>query len=65
MMIIGSVVIYAIGLPWLAAVGGFSVADTIAYGLTPFIIWDAAKLAVAAGLFPAGWWIVGRRPDDR
>jgi biotin transport system substrate-specific component len=65
MMILGSVVIYAIGLPWLAAVGGFSVADTIAYGLTPFIIWDAAKLAVAAGLFPAGWWIVGRRPDDR
>ena len=65
MMIVGSVIIYAIGLPWLAAVGGFSVADTIAYGLTPFIVWDAAKLAVAAGIFPAGWWMVGRRPDDR
>ncbi len=65
MMLIGSVIIYAIGLPWLAAVGGYSVQDTIAYGLTPFIIWDAAKLAVAAGIFPAAWWLVGRRPDDR
>ena len=34
-------------------------------GLTPFLVWDAAKLAVAAALFPAAWWLVGRRPDDR
>lgn len=65
MMVIGSVVIYAFGLPWLAAVGGYSLQDTIAYGLTPFIAWDAAKLAVAAGIFPTAWWLVGRRPDDR
>lgn len=64
-MLIGSALIYAIGLPWLSIVGGFSVQDTIAYGLTPFIAWDAAKLAVAAAIFPATWWIVGRRPDDR
>jgi hypothetical protein len=24
-----------------------------------------AKLAVAAGIFPAAWWLIGRRPDDR
>jgi biotin transport system substrate-specific component len=64
-MLIGSALIYAVGLPWLSIVGGFSVQDTIAYGLTPFIAWDAAKLAVAAAIFPATWWIVGRRPDDR
>jgi hypothetical protein len=23
------------------------------------------KLILAAVLFPAAWWIVGRRPDDR
>jgi len=33
--------------------------------LTPFLAWDIAKLVVAATLFPAVWWIVGRRPDDR
>jgi biotin transport system substrate-specific component len=64
-MLIGNALIYAVGLPWLAAVGHFSFQDTIAFGLTPFLAWDAAKLAVAAGLFPVAWWLVGRRPDDR
>jgi biotin transport system substrate-specific component len=65
MMLIGSVLIYAIGLPWLAVVLHLSPADTIAAGLTPFIAWDVAKLAVAAGIFPTAWWLIGRRPDDR
>jgi biotin transport system substrate-specific component len=64
-MLIGSALIYVVGLPWLSVVGGYSVEDTLAYGLTPFIAWDAAKLALAAGIFPAAWWRVGRRPDDR
>jgi hypothetical protein len=29
------------------------------------VAWDSAKLAVAAGIFPAAWWLIGRRPDDR
>ena len=65
MMIIGSVVIYAIGLPWLRSSRGMSVDATIADGLTPFVAWDAAKLVVAAAIFPVAWWLVGRRPDDR
>ncbi len=65
MMLIGSALIYAIGLPWLAVVLHLSPADAIAAGLTPFIVWDAAKLAVAAGIFPTAWWLIGRRPDDR
>lgn len=64
-MLIGNALIYAVGLPWLATIGHFSVQDTIAFGLTPFLVWDAAKLAVAAGIFPLAWWLVGRRPDDR
>ena len=64
-MLIGTAVIYAVGLPWLAVVGRLSLQDTIAFGLTPFLAWDTAKLALAAGIFPAAWWIVGRRPDDR
>lgn len=65
MMAIGSLAIYGIGLPWLSVVGGYSLHDTIAYGLTPFLVWDIAKLVVAAALFPTVWWIVGRRPEDR
>ena len=47
------------------AVADLTPSETIAAGLTPFILWDAVKLAVAAGLFPVAWWVVGRRPDDR
>ena len=35
------------------------------HGLTPFLVWDAAKLAIAAAAFPIAWWLIGRRPDDR
>ena len=65
MMLIGSAIIYAIGLPWLAAVANLTPSETIAEGLTPFLLWDAVKLTVAAGIFPVAWWLVGRRPDDR
>ena len=64
-MLLGSAVIYAIGLPWLGVVAGLSPAETIAAGLTPFILGDALKLVLAAVLFPVAWWVVGRRPDDR
>jgi Uncharacterized conserved protein len=64
-MLVGSVIIYAIGLPWLKVVSGWSVEETIANGLTPFVLWDAIKLVLAAALFPTAWWVVDRRPDDR
>lgn len=65
MMAIGTAVIYAIGVPWLKAAAGLSWQDAVAGGMTKFLIWDAAKLAVAAGIFPLAWWIIGRRPEDR
>ncbi len=64
-MAIGTAVIYAIGVPWLKVVGGISWEAAVAGGMTKFLIWDAAKLAVAAGLFPLAWWVIGRRPEDR
>jgi biotin transport system substrate-specific component len=64
-MVVGSVVIYAIALPWMKVVTGWSVEETIAKGLTPFLVGDVLKLILAALLFPAAWWVVGRRPDDR
>lgn len=65
MMAIGTAIIYAIGVPWLKVALGLSWPDAVAGGMTKFLIWDAAKLAVAAGIFPAAWWLIGRRPDDR
>jgi biotin transport system substrate-specific component len=64
-MLVGEIVIYAIGLPWLKAVGGLSWQQTIDLGLSPFLVGDAIKAVLAAALFPVAWWVVGRRPDDR
>ncbi len=54
-MILGSVVIYAIGVTWLKVALAASWADAAAWGLTPFLVGDAIKVALAAGLFPAAW----------
>jgi biotin transport system substrate-specific component len=65
MMAIGTVIIYAIGVPWLKVSLGLSWEDAISGGMTKFLVWDTAKLVVAAAIFPTAWWLVGRRPDDR
>ena len=64
-MVAGNVLIYAVGLPWLAAAANLSIDDTIRFGLVPFIPGDLLKLAVAAGLLPASWWVVRRNPEER
>ncbi len=64
-MLIGSVIIDVIGVPWLKVSTGMTWPDAVAAGLTPFVWWDLAKLTVAAAFFPTAWWLVGRRPDDR
>jgi biotin transport system substrate-specific component len=64
-MVIGNALIYVVALPWLAVVAGYSPTVTIEKGLLPFVFGDVLKLVVAAVLFPAAWWVVGRRPGER
>jgi biotin transport system substrate-specific component len=64
-MAIGNALIYVIGLPWLAVTLGLTPEEAIRGGLLPFLFWDVVKLAMAAVLFPAAWWVVGRRPGER
>ena len=64
-MLIGSVLIYVVGLPWLAFVAHLDAATALQEGLYPFLVGDVLKLALAAAAFPAAWWVVGRRPGDR
>ena len=65
-MLVGSLAIYAIGVPWLA-VTAFHGDLALAFekGMRTFLVWDGLPLALAAGAFPAAWWFVGRRPGDR
>jgi biotin transport system substrate-specific component len=64
-MAVGTGVIYAIGVPWLKVTLGIPWETAVAEGMTKFLLWDVAKLIVAAGIFPAAWWLIGRRPEDR
>ena len=60
-MVIGNLVIYAVGVPWLMAVANVSLPRALALGVVPFLIGDAIKVAAAAGLFPATWRLTGHR----
>jgi biotin transport system substrate-specific component len=62
---VGNMVIYAFGVPWLMLATGLDLAGAIAAGVTPFLVIDAVKILIAAALFPAAWWIVGKRPAER
>lgn len=54
-MVLGNVVIYAVGVTWLKMALGVSWALSFEYGLTPFLGGDVLKIVLAAGLFPAAW----------
>jgi biotin transport system substrate-specific component len=61
MMLLGNLLIYAVGLPWLMASLGVDLALGLEYGVWPFLIGDGLKIALAAGLLPAAWWLAGNR----
>jgi biotin transport system substrate-specific component len=64
-MLLGNVAIYIVGVPWLAVALNVDLPTAIALGLTPFIVVDGIKLLLAAGVFRAAWWVIGRRTGER
>lgn len=58
-MLVGSIVIYACGVPWLAAAGSVPLQTALEWGLYPFVVGDTIKLLLAAGLLPAAWRLLG------
>ncbi len=64
-MLTGNVVIYLVGLPWLAVVLDTDLEKTLELGLYPFVPGDLFKLYLAGALLPTAWRTVehlgGRR----
>lgn len=58
-MLLGNVLIYVPGLLWLHQYAS-GWAQTMEWGLTPFLIGDGLKLALAAVVFPVIWKLVGK-----
>ncbi len=57
-MLIGNILIYAPGLAWLGQLYGWD-KPILEWGLTPFLVGDALKLALAALVVPGLWKLVG------
>ena len=70
-MLLGTVVIYLFGLPWLHVSPTFheflghqpSVQDTLVAGLYPFVVGDLLKLMAAACALPLAWRLLDGRQD--
>lgn len=60
-MLLGSAVIYAVGVPYLALATGMSASAAVAAGLTPFLMGDALKAALAMGVLPTAWRFANKR----
>lgn len=61
----GTVVTFAIGLPWLAVVLGLNLQQTLEGGLYPFIIGGVVKAIIAAGVVTLGWRYIEREDQRR
>lgn len=59
-MLTGNVVIYLVGVPWLASVANLGLESALEQGLYPFVVGDLVKLYVAGALLPAAWKFVER-----
>ena len=58
-MLMGNAVIYLPGLAWLGQLYGWD-KPILQWGLTPFLIGDVIKLALAAVLLPGIWKLIDR-----
>jgi biotin transport system substrate-specific component len=61
-MVLGNLVIYVLGVAWLANFLAVDLPTALGFGLWPFLVGDALKIALAAGLLPGAWKLVGDRP---
>jgi biotin transport system substrate-specific component len=60
LMVLGSAIVYLVGATWLAQDLHVSASKAVALGVTPFLIGDAVKAAIAAVVLPTAWKLVRR-----
>jgi len=60
-MLIGTVTTFSFGLIWLHQYTGQSWSWTFEKGLTPFIVGEVLKIAIAGTSLPAIWRVVNRK----
>ncbi|WP_431780281.1 biotin transporter BioY [Streptomyces chumphonensis] len=61
-MAVGTAIIYAVGVPYLAVAADLSAGEAVTKGLVPYLFGDALKAALAMAALPTAWSLVHRRP---
>lgn len=64
LMLLGSFVIYLIGVPLLAVIARMDLSDAMYWGAIVFVPWDLAKVVVATFAFPLAWRLAGDRTGE-
>jgi biotin transport system substrate-specific component len=59
-MALGTALVYAIGVPWLAIDLHLGAGTAVHEGMTIFLLGDALKVLLAAAVLPAAWKLVRR-----
>ena len=59
-MVVGELGVYAIGVPWRAVDLHVSLLKAVSLGMTPFIIGNCIKAAIAGVALPSAWRLVDR-----
>jgi biotin transport system substrate-specific component len=60
-MLLGTLIIYACGVPWLMNSIHVGFGEAVRLGVRPFITGDIVKVLLAAGLLPTAWRLAGAR----
>jgi biotin transport system substrate-specific component len=63
-MVVGNLVIYAFGATWLGIFTGQGAAFALEFGVLPFLLGDAVKIAAAVAVVPTLWFFVNRRDPE-
>lgn len=58
LMVLGNLVIYVLGVGWLAVAIDVGVGEAVSLGMVPFLVGDALKIAVAALALPTAWHLL-------
>lgn len=64
-MLAGSITIYAIGATWLAVSLDVNASTAVDLGVTPFILGDLTKIALAGSVLPAAWALLSSWDPER
>ncbi|GAA2693963.1 biotin transporter BioY [Actinoplanes palleronii] len=61
LMVIGNLLIYLVGVPWLALATTMDLPTAFLKGLVPYLMGDILKIGLAGALLPGAWMLLNRK----